>query len=243
VTVVREITEADGEISWTVNVANKKAWWYTFDVALDLPIATPVARRNPSITGTNRDALVVAPGPRSITGRSRKPVTLDSGTFMGEAVPLGELMVDGAGRLVFVPARGLGYSPTSAPLVTFSDNNGWADDICDGPVQATVALGRRLGREHSAELRTVDGHRSRHCVRLGAHRLGRTRVEAASELRRRHPPGVRANRRHAVGQRGLLAVERVGERRRLPRSADAAPTGRPEPRQPRLPPPAVRAVP
>jgi hypothetical protein len=52
-------------------------------------------------------------------------------------------MVDGAGRLVFVPARGLGYSPTSAPLVTFSDNNGWADDICDGPVQATVALGRR----------------------------------------------------------------------------------------------------
>ena len=141
--VVRELTEADGAIEWTVNVANKKAWWYTFDVALDLPIATPVARRNPAITGADRNALVVAPGPQTIAGRARTPVALDGGAFMGEAVPLGELMVDGAGRLVFVPARGLGYSPTSAPFVTFSDNNGWADDICDGPVQAAITIGHR----------------------------------------------------------------------------------------------------
>ncbi|MEX2256084.1 MAG: LodA/GoxA family CTQ-dependent oxidase [Acidimicrobiia bacterium] len=141
--VVRELTEADGTIEWTVSVANKKAQWYDFDVALDLPIAQPVGRRNASTTGADRDALVIAPGPKSIGGRTRGSVALDGGTFLGEDVPLGELMVDGSGRLVFLPATGVGYSPTSAPLTTFSDNDGWADDICDGPVLATVKIGNR----------------------------------------------------------------------------------------------------
>ncbi|HEX5588064.1 MAG TPA: LodA/GoxA family CTQ-dependent oxidase, partial [Acidimicrobiia bacterium] len=141
--IVRELTEKDARITWTVSVANTKAHWYDYNVAMDIPTARPVGRRNEAITGDARVALAVAPGPRTIGGRSRASVALDGGTFLGAAVSLGELMVDGRGRLVVLPGSGAGYSPTSAPLTTFSDNNGWADDICDGPVLATVDVGGR----------------------------------------------------------------------------------------------------
>ena len=52
-------------------------------------------------------------------------------------------MTDEQGRLVFVPADGQGYSPGQAPLTTFSDNDGWADSTCDGPVLAAVTIGGR----------------------------------------------------------------------------------------------------
>src|SRR5437899_1206881 len=38
--VVKELTAADAEITWTVHLANKKAAWYTFDFAFDIPEAT-----------------------------------------------------------------------------------------------------------------------------------------------------------------------------------------------------------
>lgn len=145
--VVRELTAADGAITWSASVANKKAAWYDYDMALDIPVAKPVTRRNAEIVGADRDELVVASGERSIAGVAASPVSL-GGTFQGEAVPLGELMTDGRGRLVFLPAKGLGYSPSSAPLTTYSDNNGWADDICDGPVSASIDLaGAKLEAE------------------------------------------------------------------------------------------------
>ena len=37
--VVRELTAADGDITWTVQLANKKAAWYNFDLAFDIPEA------------------------------------------------------------------------------------------------------------------------------------------------------------------------------------------------------------
>ena len=71
-------------------------------------------------------------------------MALDGGSFLGEPVPLGELMTDGAGRLVFLPAQGRGYSPDSTPLGSFAENPGWTDDVCDGAVSATVRLGDRV---------------------------------------------------------------------------------------------------
>src|ERR1700716_4808 len=38
--VLGEVTANDGTMDWTVHVANKKAAWYDFDVALDIPEAT-----------------------------------------------------------------------------------------------------------------------------------------------------------------------------------------------------------
>jgi hypothetical protein len=141
--VVKELTAADGPIDWTVSVANKKAAWYDFDTAMDIPVAKPVGRRNDKVTGRDRDRLVVASGEQSIAGAGAEPVALDAGRFLDERVPLGELLTDEHGRLVFVPAEGRGYSPDQAPLTTFSDNDGWCDDTCDGPVLASVTLGGR----------------------------------------------------------------------------------------------------
>jgi len=51
--VLGELTSANAEIVWKVHVVNKKAAWYDFDFALDLPEAAEQrsARRNPQIQG------------------------------------------------------------------------------------------------------------------------------------------------------------------------------------------------
>jgi hypothetical protein len=141
--VIQEITAADAVITWTVSVANKKAAWYDFDRAMDLPIAVAVNRRNADVTGADRWRLVVAAGERSISGPAAGPVALDAGRFLDEPVPLGVLLTDELGRLVFLPGDGRGYSPGQAPLTSFANNDGWSDDNCDGPVLATVTIGGR----------------------------------------------------------------------------------------------------
>jgi hypothetical protein len=141
--VLQEITAADAAITWTVSVANTKAAWYDFDRAMDLPVAAAVKRRNPDVTGADRERLVVAAGERSVSGPAAEPVALDAGRFLDGPVPLGELLTDEFGRLVFLPAEGRGYAPGQAPLTSFANNDGWCDDTCDGPVLATVTIGRR----------------------------------------------------------------------------------------------------
>src|SRR5580693_9772530 len=61
--VLGEITTDDAEITWTVHLANKKAAWYCFDFALDLPEAknSQSARRNPQIRGEQRSGLEIKP--------------------------------------------------------------------------------------------------------------------------------------------------------------------------------------
>jgi len=142
--VVRELTASDADITWHVAVANGKAAWYEFSTPFDIPGAPAGARRNPELKGPARARLAVAPPGRSVSGTGAGPVALDGGSFLGESVPLGELMTDGEGRLVFLPAQGRGYSPQSSPLGSFSDNAGWTDDVCDGPVRASVKLGDRV---------------------------------------------------------------------------------------------------
>jgi hypothetical protein len=140
--VVRELTAPEAEITWRVNVANAKAAWYEFGVAFDLPIAEPIPRRNARLRG-GRERLAIAARERSVSGPGAGPVDLDGGAFFDRPVRLGELTTDGAGRLVLIPGRGRAYSHGSAPLVNFSDNDGWADDAADGAVQATVRIGER----------------------------------------------------------------------------------------------------
>lgn len=137
---VRELTASETDIAWHVNVANSKAAWYDFDTAFDIPGAAPADLRNAGVT--DRSKLVVAPGERSVRGAAAGPVALD-GSFQGEDVQLGELMTDEAGRLVVLPGRGRGYTDGSASLTTFAGNDGWADDVCDGVVRATVRIGGR----------------------------------------------------------------------------------------------------
>jgi hypothetical protein len=139
---VTELTSDNAEIKWTVHLANKKAAWYQFQLALDIPEAAsapPSLLRNAAVP--NRADLVIDPGPRHISGRDihgGAAHTFDTGKFMGKAVELGELRTDEAGRLVVLGGWGKSASFNGARAVTFANNEGWHDDISDGPVTATV---------------------------------------------------------------------------------------------------------
>ena len=78
--VVAEVTADDADIQWTVHLANTKAAWYNFDIALDIPRgqgppgraaasrarSDALPRRNAAIT--DRARLRIDPGPRSVGG-------------------------------------------------------------------------------------------------------------------------------------------------------------------------------
>jgi hypothetical protein len=142
-TIVQELTGADANITWTVQLANKKAAWYGFQLALDIPEAsapgsTPTTLRNPMVT--NRAALAITPSARSITGTGQPENRFDDGTFMGIPVYLGSVLTDDAGRLLVLGGHGVSASYTNAIAVTFANNDTWYDDVADGPVTAQVSL-------------------------------------------------------------------------------------------------------
>ncbi len=145
--VVKELTAADATIEWTVTLANKKAAWYQFQIALDIPEASNPTMAEPSLprnaTVKDRESLAIMPGARSICGarQSGSAYQFDNGDFIGTAVYLGELRTDEAGRLLVLGGRGHSASADGSPATTFANNDGWHDDTSDGPVHATVKLG------------------------------------------------------------------------------------------------------
>ncbi|MFM8594605.1 MAG: LodA/GoxA family CTQ-dependent oxidase, partial [Chloroflexota bacterium] len=112
--VVREITAAEADITWTVHLANAKSAWYDFDTAFDIPGAEGRPRapmqdapdplesefRNSGIR--DRSRLTIDPGARSITGTNTnadgldRAARFDSGKFLGTSVYLGALRTDSA---------------------------------------------------------------------------------------------------------------------------------------------------
>lgn len=144
--VVTELTAANAEIAWTVEVANKKAAWYNYELPLDIPQAIAVGRRNAAYQGAARRDLEIRPSPRTIQGANIQgpDYVFDDGSFLGTPVTLGELRTDDAGRLLALGGHGQsGSSWPSNALITFANNDGWYDDIADGPVQARVTLDGR----------------------------------------------------------------------------------------------------
>ena len=147
--VVREITDGPGTtVSWRVHLANKKAAWYRFQLALDIPEGQRLApdqygRRNAA--ESDRDSLVIDPGSRGISGAGKGPVPFDSGKIKNVPVYLGELRTDEHGRLVVLGGRGVSdsFRTPKAPLTDFANNDGWYDDTSDGPVTAEVTINGR----------------------------------------------------------------------------------------------------
>jgi hypothetical protein len=140
---VREITLAEGvEIQWRVRLANLKAGWYDFLQAMDLPdgLAKAPSCRNAAVAGAARAGLDIVPAPRSIGGSnvSGPAYWFDDGSFKGTPVYLGELRTDAAGRLLVLGGRGASASIPPKPPTTFANNEGWHDDVADGPVHASV---------------------------------------------------------------------------------------------------------
>jgi hypothetical protein len=138
--VVCELTSEKAKIRWKVHLANKKASWFRFETALDVPEAKAATRRNDSVE--DRSELIIDGGEASISA-GEAPVKL-GGFFRQTPVDLGELRVEPDGRLIVLGGHGhSGGVPANTPLTTFANNDGWYDDTSDGPVSATVEIGGR----------------------------------------------------------------------------------------------------
>ncbi|HEX7138304.1 MAG TPA: LodA/GoxA family CTQ-dependent oxidase, partial [Vicinamibacterales bacterium] len=118
----RELTIADGDIEWTVHLANAK----------------PVFR--------GEAGGLIDPGPRTLKN-ANDSATFANGTYTYNGitveVSLGNAVTDANGHLIV--AGGFGKSDTpvgsaSNPLNWWLENAGWYDDISDGPVNATITV-------------------------------------------------------------------------------------------------------
>ena len=147
--VVAELDSANADVAWTAHLANEKAAWYQFQIALDIPEANlpppaidPSLRRNSSFYGPARRELLIDPGAISIqgAGQSGAGYRFDRGRFCGKPVYLGELRTDAAGHLIVLGGHGHSASYDGKPAVTFANNDGWHDDVSDGPVTAMVKI-------------------------------------------------------------------------------------------------------
>jgi hypothetical protein len=146
-TSATEVDAAAGAaITWTVHLANRKSAAPNFNGS---------GRRNNATGNDTADAeLIIDPGPRQRSGASAAPVRFDTGAFMGTPVFLGDMRTDSAGRLIVCGGHGVsdsdpGQPNPARPLPDFADNDGWYDDIADGPVSAVVVLAD--GREVTPE--------------------------------------------------------------------------------------------
>jgi hypothetical protein len=141
--IVRELTGPDSgaKVTWKVQLANTKAAWYGFQLALDIPEASsapPTVLRNAAVA--DRTRLAITPQPQTVSGAGAGPKTFDDGKFMGTKVYLGEISTDEDGRLIVLGGRGHSASYDGSHAITFANNEGWHDDVSDGPVDAEVML-------------------------------------------------------------------------------------------------------
>ena len=140
--IIRELTggEAEVRIDWKVTVANTKAAWFGFQLALDVPEASyapPNTLRNPGIA--DRASLAITPEPGHLSGPNAGPHTFH-GRFMELPVYLGEAHTDAEQRLTVLGGKGVSRSYDDSAAITFANNEGWHDDVSDGPVTARVWL-------------------------------------------------------------------------------------------------------
>ena len=211
---VRELTADRAHVRWTVHVANKKAAWYQWQMALDVPeaAAIQVPRRNAGVKGEDRRGLVIDGGPRSVEGRD----TRGSEYEFRRAVP-------GDRRL---PGRDPDRRRGAAPVPGWPRRLGLAERDPDlQPVRPErVHQRRRLVRRHVRR----HGHRRGDPRRppdpgragVGGHRAAQLRADAegrADALR----PALRPQR---LGRSLPLPAGGLLPRRRLP---DPPPPQRP----------------
>ncbi len=162
----REITfkKGEAEIDWRVTLANRKAWFFNFrgmggerdafaergrnarqprKGAEELRNGTVGRRRAGLHDETRSQELILGPRMRRISGTLQGPREFDiqrSPQFPIET--LGQLRTDSEGRLLILGGYGV-----SAPMQVgtntlhdYTNNDGWFDDVSDGPVTATLRL-------------------------------------------------------------------------------------------------------
>ena len=144
------------DIHWTVYLANKKSSWYEFkETAGEHGYGADHKLRNADITDANeRQRLIIDPGPRGVAyadPKTRRAVFDDRGvpaSFPPALTPnsiagLGEIRATQQGkqnRLLVLGGFGNSGSMNAAfgnpKIDTYANNDGWFDDVSDGPVNA-----------------------------------------------------------------------------------------------------------
>jgi L-Lysine epsilon oxidase N-terminal/L-lysine epsilon oxidase C-terminal domain len=149
------------DIHWTVYLANKKASWYEFqETAGEHGYSTGHKLRNANISDTEeRQKLIIDPGPRSVwfqdpkhrranfaQGTSQWPETFPPPLVPNSVTTLGELRCtqqDNTNRLLVLGGFGNSGSMKqqfgNPKIENYANNDGWFDDISDGPVTASLA--------------------------------------------------------------------------------------------------------
>jgi hypothetical protein len=144
---VCEINADNGLLGWSVHLANKKAAWYQWRLAMDIPEAATVAMplRNADVQAVDaRKGLVIDAGLQSVVGKTQARELV--GAFQATRVLLGEMRTDTCGRLHLVAGFGFSSSPVGIPIFDRNDEDsfgnaiGWHDDVADGPVTAQVRI-------------------------------------------------------------------------------------------------------
>ena len=141
-----EVTPDQAQVEWTVHLVNAKGAAEEFPPVASRPAAAAGAPRLRNPRHTDRAALVVDPGPRTVRAPGER-AAFDTGTFLGTTVPLGDMRYDPDGALVV--AGGFGKSGfvspdgSRVPIRNFANNDNWFDDASDGTVTATVKVGTR----------------------------------------------------------------------------------------------------
>ena len=141
---VAELNACNAEIRWTVHLVNAKSAWYQFQLALDIPESkqvTPSFLRNASVE--DRSKLVIDPGSKSISGKKKRGLPkyiFRNGRFRGKKFISVNSKTDRLGRLIVLGGFGDSASVPPKALVHFANNEGWHDDVSDGPVTAEVTI-------------------------------------------------------------------------------------------------------
>jgi L-Lysine epsilon oxidase N-terminal/L-lysine epsilon oxidase C-terminal domain len=153
------------DIAWTVYPANKKASWYTFmETAGEHGYAANHPLRNASITDAGaRQKLIIDPGSQTVSYRDKfggqthaqaqfaatgaatqsfpPPLQPNSITTLGELICTQQ---DSYNRLLVLGGSGNSGSMKSGfsdpKIENYANNDGWFDDICDGPVNAALSF-------------------------------------------------------------------------------------------------------
>ena len=154
-------------IEWTVYLANKKASWFQFRQLTGSGMEgdagyvqnnTNNAKRNPlrfnkslgtsdepaTINAANRRQLILDPGPRTVSGPKAAAQDFgiaSKGLHPFDITTLGRILTDGECNLIVLAGEGSsGTTDLPVDIQEYANNNGWFDDVSDGPVTGALVL-------------------------------------------------------------------------------------------------------
>jgi len=152
---VRVISPEEYDINWSVEVANKKPFWYDFNNSLDLSVVADNQNLSPNFVEKN-----IAPG---VGAKRRNPNVLDQGLREEGGYDYRKELVNSPdpvqvsdsnkrqeiqGRFPFTKGKALSRLASSLNTkADFADNSNWYDDICDGRITATIKA-KDSGKEY-----------------------------------------------------------------------------------------------